>query len=124
MSISPEEAVERGEASASSPIGGSNGGKLAEYEEIAARAYDGFVVRKDLVGQVKGNAIVPSYVLEFLLAQYCATTSEAAINEGVESVRRVLARHYVNRGDSELIKSRIREEGQYRIIDNVSVSLD
>ena len=124
MSISPEEALEREDSPASSLIGGSEGGKLAEYEEIAARAYDGFVVRKDLVGQVKGNAIVPSYVLEFLLAQYCATTSEAAIVEGIESVRRILAKHYVNRGDSELIKSRIREEGQYRIIDKVSVNLD
>ncbi|WP_418912584.1 anti-phage BREX system Lon protease BrxL, partial [Actinomyces bouchesdurhonensis] len=124
MSISPEDALEREDSPASSLIGGSEGGKLAEYEEIAARAYDGFVVRKDLVGQVKGNAIVPSYVLEFLLAQYCATTSETAINEGVESVRRILAKHYVNRGDSELIKSRIYEAGQYRIIDKVSVSLD
>ena len=124
MNISPEEALEREESPASSLIGGSEGGKLAEYEEIAARAYDGFVVRKDLVGQVKGNAIVPSYVLEFLLAQYCATTSETAIVEGIESVRRILAKHYVNRGDSELIKSRIREEGQYRIIDKVSVNLD
>ena len=109
MSISPEDALECEDSPASSLIGGSEGGKLAEYEEIAARAYDGFVVRKDLVGQVKGNAIVPSYVLEFLLAQYCATTSEAAIVEGVDSVRRILAKHYVNRGDSELIKSRIYE---------------
>ena len=124
MNISPEDALEREDSPASSLIGGSEGGKLAEYEEIAARAYDGFVVRKDLVGQVKGNAIVPSYVLEFLLAQYCATTSETAIVEGIESVRRILAKHYVNRGDSELIKSRIREEGQYRIIDKVSVNLD
>ena len=124
MSISPEDALEREDSPASSLIGGSEGGKLVEYEDIAARAYDGFVVRKDLVGQVKGNAIVPSYVLEFLLAQYCATTSETAIVEGIESVRRILAKHYVNRGDSELIKSRIREEGQYRIIDKVSVNLD
>ena len=98
MSISPEDALEREDSPASSLIGGSEGGKLAEYEEIAARAYDGFVVRKDLVGQVKGNAIVPSYVLEFLLAQYCATTSETAIVEGIESVRRILSKHYVNRG--------------------------
>lgn len=124
MSMSPEGTAERDDPQASSPIGGSERGALAGYEETAARAYDGFVVRKDLVGQVKGNAIVPSYVLEFLLAQYCATTSESAIIEGVESVRRILAQHYVNRGESELIKSRIREAGQYRIIDKVSVSLD
>ena len=124
MSIPPEETVERVDSQASFPVEDSKRGVLAGYEETAARAFDGFVVRKDLVGQVKGNAIVPSYVLEFLLAQYCATTSESAIIEGVESVRRILARHYVNRGDSELIKSRIYEAGQYRIIDKVSVTLD
>lgn len=124
MSIPPEETVERVDSQASFPVEDGKRGVLAGYEETAARAFDGFVVRKDLVGQVKGNAIVPSYVLEFLLAQYCATTSESAIIEGVESVRRILARHYVNRGDSELIKSRIYEAGQYRIIDKVSVTLD
>ena len=124
MSIPPEETVERVDSQASFPVEDGKRGVLAGYGETAARAFDGFVVRKDLVGQVKGNAIVPSYVLEFLLAQYCATTSESAIIEGVESVRRILARHYVNRGDSELIKSRIYEAGQYRIIDKVSVTLD
>lgn len=124
MSIPPKETVERVDSQASFPVEDGKKGVLAGYEETAARAFDGFVVRKDLVGQVKGNAIVPSYVLEFLLAQYCATTSESAIIEGVESVRRILARHYVNRRDSELIKSRIYEAGQYRIIDKVSVTLD
>lgn len=124
MSIPPKETVERVDSQASFPVEDGKKGVLAGYEETAARAFDGFVVRKDLVGQVKGNAIVPSYVLEFLLAQYCATTSESAIIEGVESVRRILARHYVNCGDSELIKSRIYEAGQYRIIDKVSVTLD
>lgn len=124
MSIPPEETVERVDSQASFPVEEGKRGVLAGYEETSARAFDGFVVRKDLVGQVKGNAIVPSYVLEFLLAQYCATTSESAIIEGVESVRRILARHYVNCGDSELIKSRIYEAGQYRIIDKVSVTLD
>ena len=85
MSISPEDALEREDSPASSLIGGSEGGKLAEYEEIAARAYDGFVVRKDLVGQVKGNAIVPSYVLEFLLAQYCATSPSTTSTEEIPS---------------------------------------
>ena len=60
MSMSLEGTAERDAPQASSPIGGSERGTLAGYEETAARAYDGFVVRKDLVGQVKGNAIVPS----------------------------------------------------------------
>ena len=70
MSIPPEETAERVDSQASFLVEDSKRGVLAGYEETAARAFDGFVVRKDLVGQVKGNAIVPSYVLEFLLAQY------------------------------------------------------
>lgn len=98
--------------------------ELTPVEAKASNAFAGYIVRKDLVHQVKGNAVVPSYVLEFLLAQYCATTNEEEIRSGVESVRKILAAHYVNRGESELIKSRIREQGGYRIIDKVSVSLD
>lgn len=95
-----------------------------QLEAKAAEYFPGYIVRKDLVQQVKGNAVVPTYVLEFLLAQYCASTNEAEIAAGVESVRKILAKHYVNRGESELIKSRIREQRGYRIIDKVSVSLD
>src|SRR5690606_41841892 len=50
--------------------------------------FPGLVVRKDLVKTVKGNAIVPSYVLEYLLGQYCATSDEATIQTGIETVDR------------------------------------
>ncbi|PJI93563.1 BREX system Lon protease-like protein BrxL [Luteimicrobium subarcticum] len=86
--------------------------------------FSGVVVRKDLVKAVKGNAVVPSYVLEYLLAQYAATDDEATITEGIESVRGILADHYVNRNEHELIKSLIRDKGSYRIIDKVTVALD
>ncbi|MGV9748328.1 BREX system Lon protease-like protein BrxL [Rhodococcus zopfii] len=86
--------------------------------------FPGAVVRKDLVKAVKGNAIVPSYVLEYLLGQFAATDDEATIQEGIEKVRRILAEHYVHRNESELVKSKIREKGRFRIIDRVSVTLN
>ncbi len=86
--------------------------------------FAGLVVRKDLVKAVKGNAIVPSYVLEYLLGQYAASDDEATIQAGIGSVRQILADHYVHRNQSELVKSTIRERGRYKIIDKVTVSLN
>lgn len=87
-------------------------------------AFPGYTVRKDLARQVRGNAAVPSYVLEFLLGQNCATDDDAQIAEGIERVREILATHYVQRSEASLVKSRIREAGYQRIIDKVSVNLN
>ncbi len=86
--------------------------------------FGGAVVRKDLVKAVKGNAIVPSFVLEYLLGQYAASDDEATIQSGIQSVRKILADHYVHRNQSGLIKSNIREKGRYRVIDKVQVQLN
>jgi ATP-dependent Lon protease len=86
--------------------------------------FPGVVVRKDLVKAVKGNAIVPTYVLEYLLGQYAASNDEATIQAGIETVRKILAEHYVHRSESELVKSTIKERGRHRIIDKVTVSLN
>ena len=86
--------------------------------------FPGLVVRKDLVKTVKGNAIVPSYVLEYLLGQYCATSDEASIESGIESVKEILRRHYVHRNEAGLIQSNIKERGRYKVIDKISVSLN
>jgi ATP-dependent Lon protease len=86
--------------------------------------FAGVVVRKDLVKAVKGNAIVPSYVLEYLLGQYAASDDEATIQAGIDTVRQILADHYVHRNQSELVKSMIRERGRYKIIDKVTVTLN
>ena len=86
--------------------------------------FAGVVVRKDLVKAVKGNAIVPSFVLEYLLGQYAASDDEATIQAGIASVREILAKHYVHRNQSELVKSTIRERGRYKIIDKVTVTLN
>lgn len=86
--------------------------------------FPGLVVRKDLVKEVRGNAIVPSYVLEFLLGQYCATNDEASIRSGIETVKEILHRHYVHRNEAGLIRSNIRERGRWKVIDKVSVALN
>jgi ATP-dependent Lon protease len=86
--------------------------------------FSGLVVRKDLSKLVKGNALVPTYVLEYLLGQYCATTDEDSIVSGIETVKKILADHYVNRNQAELVKSKIKEQGRYKIIDRVTVALN
>lgn len=86
--------------------------------------FAGYVVRKDLVKAVKGNAIVPTYVLEYLLGQYCATDDAASIQTGIETVKEVLRKHYVHRSEAGLVQSTIKERGRYRVIDQVSVSLN
>ncbi|NTS43009.1 BREX system Lon protease-like protein BrxL [Flavisolibacter sp. BT320] len=86
--------------------------------------FEGKVVRKDLTSRVKGNAVVPTYVLEYLLGQYCAVEDEAIIEEGVERVKKILSENYVHRSDAEVVKSKIRESGNYKIIDKVNVALN
>ena len=86
--------------------------------------FPGLVVRKDLVKTVKGNAIVPSYVLEFLLGQYCATNDESSILSGIETVKEILRKHYVHRNEAGLIRSNIREKGHWKVIDKISVDLN
>lgn len=86
--------------------------------------FAGLAVRKDLTKAIKGNAIVPSYVLEYLLGQHCATDDEASIEAGVDRVRQILAKHFVHRNEAELIKSTIKEKGRHKIIDKLTVELN
>ncbi len=86
--------------------------------------FPGFVVRKDLVKTVKGNAIVPTYVLEYLLGQYCATSDEPSIRTGIETVKEILRKHYVHRNEAGLVRSNIREKGRYKVIDKIGVALN
>ena len=99
-------------------------GGMTPLDRRINEAFPGVVVRKDLVKAVKGNAIVPTYVLEYLLGQYAATDDEASIRSGIEQVRNVLRDHYVHRGENRLVQSRIREKGRHRVIDKVSVALN
>jgi ATP-dependent Lon protease len=98
--------------------------QLSDLDRKINEAFAGLVVRKDLVKLVKGNAIVPSYVLEYLLGQYCATSDPDGILAGVETVKEVLRKHYVHRSEAGLVRSKIREKGRYKVIDKVSVVLN
>ena len=86
--------------------------------------FEGKVVRKDLTKMVKGNAVVPTYVLEYLLGQYCASDDDIIIKEGVERVKSILAEHYVHRDEAQYIMNLVRSKGAHRIIDKVSVRLN
>ena len=98
--------------------------KMNELDKKINQHFAGKVVRKDLTKLVKGNAIVPTYVLEYLLGQYCATDDEATIAKGVETVKGVIAKHFVHRDEAQLIKSTIRDSKSHRIIDKVTVRLN
>lgn len=100
------------------------GGAMTALDDKINERFPGLVVRKDLVKAVKGNAIVPSYVLEFLLGQYCATNDESSIQSGIETVKEILRKHYVHRNEAGLIRSNIREKGRWKVIDKISVDLN
>ena len=97
---------------------------MSALDKKINEAFPGFVVRKDLVKAVKGNAIVPTYVLEYLLGQYCATDDEDSIQSGIGTVKEILRKHYVHRNEAGLIRSNIRERGRWKVIDTVSAALN
>ncbi|WP_442762762.1 BREX system Lon protease-like protein BrxL [Malikia spinosa] len=97
---------------------------MSQLDDKINQHFEGLVVRKDLVKTVKGNAIVPTYVLEYLLGQYCATNDEATIQAGIDTVREILRKHYVHRNESGLIRSTIKEKGRHKVIDRISVALN
>lgn len=97
---------------------------MSALDEKINEHFAGYVVRKDLVKTVKGNAIVPTYVLEYLLGQYCATDDETSIGSGIETVKEILRKHYVHRSEAGLIQSTIKEKGRYKVIDQIGVSLN
>ena len=93
-------------------------------QEKILDAFLGKVVRKDLAFLVKGGLPVPTYVLEYLLGQYCASDDEEDIENGLEKVKEVIRNNYVHRAESEIVKGKIKEQGRHRIIDKVSVTVN
>ncbi|MDP9487437.1 MAG: BREX system Lon protease-like protein BrxL, partial [Actinomycetota bacterium] len=98
--------------------------ELDSLDRIAAEVFEGYVVRKDLALKFKGQYPVPTYVGEFLLGRYCASTDEEEIAEGLAIVERQLRERTVRAGEEELYKARAREEGRVRIIDLITARLD
>ena len=97
---------------------------MDHLDEVAVKALDGYLVRKDLVRKFSKQFPVPTYVVEFLLGRYCASTDEAEIAEGLELVQKSLQNKAVSNGNEELFKARAREEGKIKIIDLVTAKLD
>ena len=98
--------------------------ELDNLDQRAAKAFDGYLVRKDLVRKYARQYPVPTYVVEFLLGRYCATTDEREIEEGLAIVERQLADRTVRTGDEELFKARARDQGAIKLIDIVRARLD
>src|SRR5918994_6641169 len=98
--------------------------QLDSVDKIATKAFEGYVVRKDLIRRFKGQYPVPTYVAEFLLGRYCATVDENEIQEGLRIVERQLAEKTVRAGEQELFKARAKEKGQVKVIDILTARLD
>lgn len=99
-------------------------GKMTDFDKKIIENFPGKIVRKDLTTLMKKGANVPTYVLEYLLGMYCATDDEEAINIGIQKIRRILSENYVRPDQSEYVKSKIKENGQYTIIDKITVVFD
>lgn len=97
---------------------------LDEIDNKAVAALDGYLVRKDLVRTFSRQFPVPTYVVEFLLGRYCASTDQEEIDEGLEIVQRQLKSRTVKAGEEELFKARARENGEVKIIDLITARLD
>lgn len=97
---------------------------MIELDKKLLDLFKGYVVRKDVVRNVKGGANVPVFVLEYLLANACSTDDEEKIRQGVENVKKVLHDHYVNPEEANFVQAKIREQGTYKVIDKISVRLD
>jgi len=97
---------------------------LDAIDQIATKAFEGYVVRKDLVRKFKGQYPVPTYVAEFLLGRYCSSVDEEEIAEGLKIVERQLGEKTIRAGEHELFKARAKEKGHVKLIDIITARLD
>lgn len=97
---------------------------LDSLDQLAAAAFDGYLVRKDLVRKYSRQYPVPTYVVEFLLGRYCASVNESDIQEGLQIVEKQLRDRTVRTGEEELFKARAKESGSVKLIDIVRARLD
>lgn len=86
--------------------------------------FDGKIVRKDLTKKIKEGANVPVYVLEFLLGQYCSSDDPEIVENGVQTVKRILADNFVRPDEAQKILSVLRKKGSHTVIDMITVRLD
>src|SRR6202140_5508725 len=93
-------------------------------DDLLNQNFPGKVVRKDLTKLVKEGANVPVYVLEYLLGSYCASNDDKVIEDGLRTVKKILAENYVRPDEAEKVKSTIRWRGSLKVIDKVTVPLN
>jgi len=97
---------------------------MDDLDRKAAEAFDGYLVRKDLVRKYARQYPVPTYVVEFLLGRYCASVDEQEIQEGLAIVEKQLRDRTVRTGEEELFKARAKEQGSVKLIDLVRARVD
>lgn len=113
------------ESEMSIPVGSVIGGMIMdEFDKRVIEAFPGKAVRKDLTGLMKKGANVPTYVLEYLLGMYCTIDDDDEMRIGLDKIKKILSENYVRPDQSDYVKSKIKENGQYTVIDKVTVRLD
>lgn len=98
--------------------------ELDQIDRKAASMLEGYLVRKDLVRTFSRQFPVPTYVVEFMLGRYCASTVQEEIDEGLEIVQRQLKSRTVRAGEEELFKAKALETGEVKIIDLITARVD
>lgn len=113
------------EAEMSIPVRTTYGGTIMDdFDRKVVDAFPGKSVRKDLTSLMKKGANVPTYVLEYLLGMYCTTDDDDEMRIGLDKIKKILSENYVRPDQSDYVKSKIKENGQYTVIDKVTVRLD
>ena len=92
-----------------------------ELDRLLLEAFDGKVVRKDLLHRIKKGTNVPTFVLEFLLARYCASDEPEEIQAGLEAVIATLQDNYVRPDEANAAQSKVATKGKHRFIDKIHV---
>ncbi|WP_206677664.1 BREX system Lon protease-like protein BrxL [Tabrizicola fusiformis] len=95
--------------------------ELDALDRQLTSAFDGKVVRKDLLHRIKKGTNVPTFVLEFLLARFCASDDPAEIDAGMEAVLATLQDNYVRPDEANAAQSKVATKGKHRFIDKVHV---
>ncbi len=98
--------------------------ELDKLDQLATKSFEGYVVKKDLLEQFRKTYPVPTYVIEFLLGRYCATTDPQEIQEGLEIVKKQLSDRTVRPGEEEYFKSKAKENGTIKLIDIITAKVD
>lgn len=94
---------------------------MEKLDQKLNQIFAGCVVRKDLLHQIKKGTNVPSFVLEFLLAKFCATDDPDEIQAGIAAVIETIQKNYVRPDESNRAQSLVQQKGKHKFIDKIHV---